>query len=373
RIWPNVKRAMEYMIKADGNEDGMVEGAQANTLDAAWFGEISFLASLYLAALRACEAMATDMDDAEFAERCKAIADRGADKILETWNGEYFIQIEDPAHKEAIGTGPGCYIDQVYGQSWAHQVALGHLFDPEKQRRALSALYKYNFVPDVGPFREAFNRGRWYAVAGDAGLLMCTWPKGGQNPKFKDHWQYMYFNECMSGFEWQTASHMIMEGMLKEGLAIGRAIHDRYNAALRNPYNEIECSDHYARSMASYGSFIAASGFEYHGPKGHIGFRPRLSPQDFRSAFTSAEGWGHFAQKREKNQLKAELEVRWGSLKLKTIALEVEKGHKPNGASARAGSEKVPVNLALDNQRVTLTMDATLTIAKGEKLELEIS
>ena len=125
--------------------------------------------------------------------------------------------------------------------------------------------------------------------------------------------------------------------------------------------------------MASYGSFIAASGFEYYGPKRHIGFRPRLSPEDFRSAFTSAEGWGHFAQKRNKNQLKAELEVRWGSLKLKTISLEVEKGHKPNGASAQVGCEKVPVNLALDNQRVTLTMDATLTIAKGEKLELEIS
>jgi hypothetical protein len=164
-----------------------------------------------------------------------------------------------------------------------------------------------------------------------------------------------------------------MEGMVKEGLAIGRAIHDRYNAALRNPYNEIECSDHYARSMASYGSFIAASGFEYHGPKGHIGFRPRLSPQDFRSAFTSAEGWGHFAQTRKKNQLKAELEVRWGSLKLKTIALEVEKDHRPNGVSAQVGSEEVAVNLALDDQRVTLTMDTTLTIEKGEKLELDIS
>jgi len=373
RIWPNVKRAMEYMIKTDGNEDGMVEGAQANTLDAAWFGKISFLASLYLAALRACEAMATDVDDADFAERCKAIADRGAEKILETWNGEYFIQIEDPAHKEAIGTGPGCYIDQVYGQSWAHQVGLGHLFDPEKQRSALNALYKYNFVPDVGPFREAFSKGRWYAVAGDAGLLMCTWPKGGQNPKFKHHWQYMYFNECMSGFEWQAASHMIMEGMLKEGLAIGRAIHDRYNAALRNPYNEIECSDHYSRSMASYGSFIAASGFEYHGPKGHIGFQPRLSPENFRSAFTSAEGWGRFAQKRNKNQLKAEMEVQWGSLNLKTIALEVEKGHQPHKASAQIGSKTVPVKLALDDQRVTLTMDANITIAKGEKLELEIS
>ena len=31
----------------------MIEGSQPNTLDAAWFGKISFLASLYLATLRA--------------------------------------------------------------------------------------------------------------------------------------------------------------------------------------------------------------------------------------------------------------------------------------------------------------------------------
>ena len=51
--------------------------------------------------------------------------------------------------------------------------------------------------------------------------------------------------------------------------------------------------------MASYGVFLAACGFEYHGPKGHLGFAPRLGPDDFRAAFTSAEGWGTIAQKRE--------------------------------------------------------------------------
>jgi len=44
---------------------------------------------------------------------------------------------------------------------------------------------------------------------------------------------------------------MIWEGMVMEGLAVERAVHDRYHAAKRNPWNEVECGDHYARSMAS--------------------------------------------------------------------------------------------------------------------------
>ena len=87
--------------------------------------------------------------------------------------------------------------------------------------------------------------------------------------------------------------------MVQEGLAITRAIHDRYHASRRNPWNEVECGDHYARAMASYGVFLAACGYEYHGPKGHLAFAPRLTPEDFRAAFTTAEGWGTFSQKRD--------------------------------------------------------------------------
>ena len=372
QTWPRIKKAIQYLIRLDNNDDGQIEGAQPNTLDAAWYGKVSFLQSLYLAALRAGEAMAKEMDDDEFAERCRKIAERGAKTIEELFNGEYFIQIEDPTHKDKIGVGPGCYIDQVFGQSWAHQVALGRLFDREKQLSALRALWKYNFVPDVGPFREKFTRGRWYAVAGDAGLLMCTWPKGGQNPNFKKHWQYMYFNECMTGFEWQVASHMLAEGMLKEGLAVARAIHDRYDARLRNPYNEIECSDHYARAMAAYGAFISICGFEYHGPKKHIGFAPKLGPEDFRAAFTAAEGWGTFSQKRLADSQEARLELRWGRLALRTFSLELPEGVGASGVRAVAGGRPIPAQCRTDGRKVTVAFQEPVVLDAGQTLSLRI-
>lgn len=186
----------------------------------------------------------------------------------------------------------------MHGQSWAWQVNLGRVLDREKTLSALRALWKHNFAPDVGPFRKKFTAGRPYALAGDAGLVMTSNPKLIPNVYGLPSWQIGYFNECMSGFEHQAASHMVAEGLVLEGFAVTRAIHDRYHASRRNPFNEIECSDHYARAMASCGTFISASGFESHGPRGRIGFAPRLTPENFRAPFTAAEGWGTYHQKR---------------------------------------------------------------------------
>jgi hypothetical protein len=148
----------------------------------------------------------------------------------------------------------------------------------------LKSLWTYNFTPDAGPYREVNKPGRLYAMPGEAGLLMVTFPMG-SGPKIDDPtggWSAMYFNECMNGFEYQVAGHMIWEGMIQEGLAITRATHDRYHATRLNPWNEVECGDHYARLMASYGVFLAAYGYEYHGPKGYLAFAPRLNPNDLR-------------------------------------------------------------------------------------------
>jgi non-lysosomal glucosylceramidase len=372
RMWPKIKKSIEYMIQHDGNSDGIVEGSQPNTLDAAWFGKISFLASLYLAALRAGEAMAGEVGDSEFAQRCRDIAERGRQSILELYNGEYFQQIEDPNHLDAIGIGKGCYIDQVFGQSWAFQVGLGRLFDEQKIKSALHALWKYNFVPDVGPFREKFKRGRWYAAAGDAGLLMCTWPKGGLRDDFKKHWQYMYFNECMSGFEWQVASHMVWERMTTEGMAVARAIHDRYNAAVRNPYNEIECSDHYARAMASYGAFIAACGYEYHGPKGYLAFEPRINPQNFKAAFTAAEGWGSFSQKISPRKQTERVELKYGTLRLTEFAFELAEGLDPAKVTAKINGGNLRFRHDLDGRRLRISFRSPVSLTTGDKLLIEI-
>ena len=192
------------------------------------------------------------------------------------FNGEYFYQQRDPNHADAFGSGIGCHIDQVLGQGWAHQVGLARILPHEQSQRALKALWRYNFTPDIGPYRDRFKAGRWYAMPGEAGLIMTTFPKGGEREARggkPTHGFAGYFNECMSGFEYQAAGHMIAEGLVQEGLAVTRAIHDRYSPDRRNPYNEIECSDHYSRAMASHGVFVNICGFVITGLKGRLAFR----------------------------------------------------------------------------------------------------
>ncbi|WP_337174786.1 DUF1559 domain-containing protein [Paludisphaera sp.] len=326
RLWPKVRKSLEYLMTHDPDGDGVLEGGQHNTLDAKWHGQIPWLSSLYLAALRAGEAMARERGDDAFADRCRDIASRGSTALVDRlWNEEfgYFVQVADPGHARAVGSYDGCEIDQVFGQHWAFQVGLGRLLDEAKVKRALASLWRFNFTPDVGPYREAYKAGRWYAMPGEAGLLMVTFPKS-PRPPIDDPgnaWSAMYFNECMNGFEYQVAGHMIWEGMATEGMAITRAVHDRYDASRRNPWNEVECGDHYARSMAAYGVFLAACGFEHHGPARRVAFAPRLRPEDFRAPFTAAEGWGTFAQRREGGTLAATIDVKKGRLALRSLGL----------------------------------------------------
>ncbi|UCD28644.1 MAG: hypothetical protein JSV03_16435 [Planctomycetota bacterium] len=323
--WPKIRKATQFLIDQDGDADGVITGKQHNTLDAAYFGHNSVISSLYLAALRAAETMANEVGDQEFARQLPAIINSGARHFLEKlWNGEYFIHKPDPKFPQALKYDNGCFIDQVLGQSWAFQIGLGRILPEEKVKKGLRSLWKYNFTRDVGPYREVHQNGRWYAMPGEGGLIMCTWPKGrAPNVPGKIRHYGGYYNECMTGFEYQAAAHMIWEGMVMEGLAICRTIHDRYHASKRNPFNEIECGDHYARAMASYGVFVALCGYEYHGPKGYLSFAPRHRPEDFRAPFTSANGWGTYSQKRNGDQQQHRIDLRWGNLRLNKLTFIV--------------------------------------------------
>ncbi len=372
RLWPKVKRALEHVIEHDRDGDGILDGAQENTLDAAWYGQIAWITSLAIAALLAGEAMAQEQGDIEFAQRCRAHYQKARASVeTKLFNGEYFFQIADPKRPKSLGTYEACHIDQVHGQSWAWQVNLGRVLDREKTLSALRALWKYNFAPDVGPFRKKFTAGRPYALAGDAGLVMTTNPKLIKDVYGLSSWQIGYFNECMSGFEHQVASHMIAEGMVLEGLAITRAIHERYHASRRNPWNEIECSDHYSRAMASYGTFITACGFEYNGPKGHIGFAPKLTPENFKAAFTAAEGWGGFSQKKDGGNLNAEIALKWGSLRLRSITLAAEA--KPASASVEVNGKPLVAELSFAQGACTITLQQDLTLSAGQALQVTLT
>ncbi len=85
---------------------------------------------------------------------------------------------------------------------------------------------------------------------------------------------------------------MMWHGLTYRGLAHTRTVRERYHRSKRNPWNEVDCGSHYARSVASYGLFVGICGFEYHGPKGYLAFSPRLTPESLRVTFASAQGWG---------------------------------------------------------------------------------
>jgi non-lysosomal glucosylceramidase len=379
--YPSIKKAMQWLITQDGLdgvEDGILRGAQHNTLDVEWYGPVAWLSGLYLASLRATEEMANEAGDQEFAAHCRKIFEVGRVKFVELlFNGEYFINLPDPKHLDAINSGSGCEIDQVMGQSWAFQVGLGRVMPEKETRSALHSLWKYNFSPDVGVYRKVNKPGRWYAMPGEAGLLICTFPRpdwnydkaSGKGPQ----WAAGYFNECQNGYEHEVAGHMIWEGLLLEGLAVERAIHDRYHASRRNPWNEVECGDHYARSMASYGLFIAACGFAYHGPKGHLAFAPRLTPGNFKAAFTSAQGWGAYSQQSDQAGHKAQLEIKWGRLRLNTLRLKLPDAMLPKTVAVVLDGKAIDTKHTIADGDVTITLAAEITIEKDQRLELAIS
>ena len=176
----------------------------------------------------------------------------------------------------------------------------------------------------------------------------------------------------MTGFEYQVAGHMIWEGMVQEGLAIVRAIHDRYHAARRNPWNEVECGDHYARAMASYGAFIAACGYEYHGPKGHLAFAPRLSPENFRAPFTSAEGWGTFSQKREGGAQQEKIELKHGILRLRTLAFQHPEGFSSAIANVTVAGKEIASTAIAKGSRLELGLAEPVLLEAGQSLEIKI-
>jgi uncharacterized protein (DUF608 family) len=376
RRWPRIRKSVEYLIGCDGDENGLIEGEQYNTLDAAWFGPMAWISSFYVAALRAGEAMAMDAGDTAFAERCRRIAGRGSEELVkQLYNGEYFIHKPDPKHPESTNTNDGCHIDQLMGQAWAMQVGLPRVMPAKETASALEAVWKYNFTPDVGPYREKseIKGGRWYAMPGEGGVVMTTFPHAGIDKASGKGGFAFYFNEVWTGQEHQLAAHMIWEGMLEHGLVITRMLHDRHHAALRNPYNEVECSDHYTRAMSSHGSFIAACGFECHGPKGHLGFAPRLTPENFRAPFTAAEGWGTYSQQSQISSLKSQIAVKWGRLRVKTLALEVAPGLVPSRAVVAIGGENVAAAIAVEGRRVLVTLADAKTVAQGQTVEISLS
>ena len=226
KYWPKVKLAMSYAwIKGgwDGNQDGVEEGRQPNTMDVDYCGPNPQEQFWYFGALNACSRMARAMNDKKFAEKCDDLFNRGSKWVdANLFNGDYYEQkITDPKTFEFLDMkdpdvripdyqlGSGCLVDQLAGQYMAHVCGLGYLGKKEYIRTTLRSVMKNNYVES---FENVFNNMRSYVMDHESGLIMASWPKGRLKVPFP------YFAESMTGFEYTAAIGMLYEGQTEAGL-----------------------------------------------------------------------------------------------------------------------------------------------------------
>lgn len=303
-VWDKVVLALEFSLKFwDSDSDGVLDSQQHNTYDIEFYGLNSLTNSILYAALEACARMAEALGEQDRADRWRAIAVKGSEKMdAELWNGEYYQQkiSDEDLNKYRYQFGKGCLSDQLLGQELAHVYGLGYILPEEHVRQAAASIYKYNFKKDL---TEHESVQRAYAYQDEAGLLLCSWPNGGR-PKQP----FVYSDEIWTGIEYQVAVHLIYEGMIDEAMEMVKAIRKRYDGTRRSPYDELECGHHYTRSMAAWGLLVALSGYEYDLTRDYIAFNPKVNADNFSCFYSNGKSWGVYRQERQADgELKKEI------------------------------------------------------------------
>ena len=284
-LYPSVRQSLDYCIAAwDPKGKAITEEPHHNTYDIEFWGPDGMCTSFYLGALTALVEMGEVTGDD--VSKYRELLAKGQ-QFLENdlYNDEYFIQkimveglmAADPVAASKVGInmnyspeaiellqkegpkyqyGEGCLSDGVLGAWIGKMAGLDDFIDADKVKSHLTAVHRHNLKTDlsrhVNPQRPSYGLGK------EGGLLLCSWPKGGELTL-----PFVYSNEVWTGIEYQVASHLMSMGDVEKGLEIVRAVRKRYDGRIRNPYNEYECGHWYARAMASYGLLQGLTGVRY--------------------------------------------------------------------------------------------------------------
>ncbi|WCJ58802.1 GH116 family glycosyl hydrolase [Fontisphaera persica] len=319
RLWPKVRQSLDYCIATwDPGEKGVLEEPHHNTYDIEFWGPNGMCTSFYLGALKAAVLMGQALGDnvARYAQ----LLEKGIYKTeSELFDGEYFIQkIEwknlragNPVeNKSMVGSyspealqllekegpkyqyGKGCLSDGVLGDWLAQVCGVGPVLDTQKVTSHLRAVHRYNLKHDLTDYPNPQRPS--YACGAEGGLLLCTWPKGGELSL-----PFVYSNEVWTGIEYQVASHLMLMGRVEEGLEIVRVCRRRYDGRIRNPFNEYECGHWYARAMSSYALLQGLTGARYDAVTKTLHLAPKIKG-DWRAFFSAHGSFGTVGMKRGK-------------------------------------------------------------------------
>ena len=316
-LYPNVKKSIDYGIKTwDPKHKGYLEEPHHNTYDIEFWGPDGMCTSFYLGALTAFIEMSKELKEPYDLYNALLLSGK---KYMENdlYDGEYFVQkikwtglnAADPVEAskksmsgsysdEALAIlqkegpkyqyGAGCLSDGILGMWMASVCGLNEIVDNSKVKSHLVSVHKYNLKTDltdhVNPQRPSYACGR------EGGLLLCTWPKGGQLSL-----PFVYSNEVWTGIEYQVASHLMLKGEVEKGLDIIRECRERYDGIVRNPFDEYECGHWYARAMSSYGLLQGLTGVRYDAVDHTLYIDSKIG--DFKSFLSTETGFGNVGLK----------------------------------------------------------------------------
>jgi uncharacterized protein (DUF608 family) len=309
QLWPHIVMAMDNSALLDGDGDGLPDrDTKRNTYDVWDFsGAPAYISSLWLGALKAAVRLAREIGDEAKASEWHSMYERGVESFeSKLWNGEYYILWRD----ETTGRVDECCMsDQISGDWFCGVMGWGPICRPDRIRKALGNIMRYNFKRDHG-------------------LINASYPPG--VPQRQPTSGNMQAEATWTGIEYTVAALLIEYGMIDRGVEIVRDIHNRYLRAGRF-WNHLECGGHYYRALSSWTLLLALSGFRLDVPLGEIAFSPAVKSSVCAYPFFAPGMVGVYRQTAEGQ---AEVELKSGSLVLKKLSVPY-----------RSGFDKAPVTL----------------------------
>lgn len=336
RLWPNIVKAMDNTALLDADGDGLPDhDTKRNTYDC-WnfFGTPSYIASLWLAALRAAVRIAHDLGEKDREKSWGETLAKGVESFeRKLWNGEYYSLWVDGSRRDEC-----CMTDQIDGEWFTNLIGLGHSLPKERILAALKAIMKYNFSREDGLINASYPPSAKPVLSTYANLqAMAPW----------------------TGIEYAMASMMLDFGMVAEGLAVVKNIHERYMRAGRF-WNHVECGDHYYRAMSSWALLAASTGFKIDVPAGRLELVPRVKLAETISPWVSSTGWGRF----RRTASRLELECTSGELGFKELVLDLVS----QGLDVTLNGRRLSAKVSPSGELCTIAFDKPVLLGSGDRL-----
>ena len=239
-FYDSAKRAIRYQFSLDDDDDGLIND-QAHVPPGElwpanqfydiwpWWGTSAYVAGTWLATLSCGLAMASEMNDSDFADECADWLERGKAAYQgKLWNGEYYRLWHDPAN--ISGEGSDCDVslgNQLMAQWCAKITGLADILPADQVQSALGAVKRLNMgATEHGLVNGVNPDGTRYVSKPDPDRFPDILPNN-------DHSTQVFVGENLC-----AAMNFIYHGQRETGLDIARRIYEAVALTSRTPWKQ---------------------------------------------------------------------------------------------------------------------------------------